>query len=505
MILLVQRLLITSFLAIIATLLILANHFPGVFKEERSIPCSGCNIVIIDIDTLRADALSCLGSIRNTSPNICEFFKKGVIFEQNIAQSDWTLPSIFSTITSQYPFTHGVYQAYQDKLSQNIPTLAENLKSFGYQTTWVGSTGIGWGVAAENGGLRGFDKIIDTPFRDASYWEEIARTSLINGQPSFIYFYSKELHLPYALENGETPIENLEKPEGFPVFREEFLYSFAEYLKTNSYRVFTDRAREEHPEIFNHLNSIDKFAVFNYYYSLDPNKDVSNNEYLAVDWWNPVYESYTRHIYSDDKEDQSKRINYVRMLYDTRVNLVDNELLNLLKFLTNPEISKNTIVVLLSEHGEEFMEHGQFAHYGNLYQELIHTPLMVRIPNVSPRRVSKLTENIDIFPTLMEVVGIPPTGKTAGISLLPLMKGAYVPENQYAISFIDYHIISIQNERWKLIADFSTSPKPIELYDIKSDPREQDNLIEEEKQKTNELLKILIEKIEESKTFPQIR
>src|SRR5574340_199102 len=115
---------------IIGTLLLLDNRVP-----TKDI-CAQCNILLIDIDTLRADDLPCYGYQKNTAPNLCAFAEKSVIFNDNYSTSYWTQPSIFSTITSLYPAFHRVEKIF-DRLSPEIPTLAEVLHKNGYRTVYV--------------------------------------------------------------------------------------------------------------------------------------------------------------------------------------------------------------------------------------------------------------------------------------------------------------------------------------------------------------------------------
>lgn len=491
---------ITLFAAILFSTGIILLTFS--INRKKTI-CPKCNIIIIDIDTLRADALSCQGPSKPTSPNICEFFKKGVIFEQNFAQSNWTLPSIFSTMTSKYPFAHGMYESFRDRLSWETPTMAEYFKKAGYQTIWAGEVGESWGPTVKNGGLRGFDEVIEPePFRQQlSSWSQIVRQVSLKQSPFFIYFYSSDLHMPYTLNDNEVPIDDLGKPDGFPVSYEDFLPSLADYLKEHVDSVFTPLAIDAHPELFRDIEATDKYKILEYFQSLDLDKTGSDISYV-FNGFSPFYWSYTNHIYSDDAEDQRKRVQYVRMLYDSKVFSVDSQLSQLFKVLDESEISQNTIVVLLSDHGEEFMEHGEFGHTGHLYNELLHVPLLIAIPGVIPGRKSEVTQNIDVLPTLIDATRIYRISIMQGNSLIPLMKGQSRVNDAYSISSIEKSAssqMSIQNNRWKLIADSSGGLKSIELYDLEVDPLEQHNILDREPKLAEGLLRVLKKSVEQKR------
>lgn len=494
----------TIFLVTCLLTLILLNHFPWLFNRRNTALCKGCNIVIIDIDSLRKDGLSCFGSIRDTSPNICRFFRNGFFFERNISQSRWTLPSIFSTMTSLYPFKHGVYTLFQDYLPPEIPTIATVLKDAGYQTVWAGGTGDCCVMSVKNGGLRGFKNFVSTPFHDVPLWKDIAEQYLLQGDsPSLIYFHTPGLHFPYTLSEGELPIDSsLIKPSGFPVTVEEFESSLADFLKNEYHSVFTEIAISEHPELFKNIKQVDKYAILDYYKSIDPDKNLAYSTARIYSFWGPVYDSFIRNIYTDDKENQRQRVDYFRMLYDTKIFSADEELSMLFELLDSPEISRNTIVILLSDHGEEFMEHGNFAHGHGLYNELLRTPLIIKIPGMDSGRTNDITENIDIFPTLIDAVGVPNKFSVQGNSLLPLMTGSIKPSNPkdfYAISFNKYQEISIQNSNWKLIADLNGTLKPLELYDLRNDQAEQQNIIESGPKIVDSLLKVLVDTVFKAK------
>ena len=177
-----------------------------------------CNIVLIDIDILRADALPCYGYKRNTAPNICALAQKGLVFTDNYAQSTWTLPSMMSTITSQYPFNHGVLKTYRGALDYNTPSLAQALRSAGYKTFFLGSV-MPETITDVNGGTRGYD-VIQSASVDS--WPTLVTTLLKRGAPFFLHLYTNSLHMPYLLDKESQLLEPVPRPAGFPVTPKEF-------------------------------------------------------------------------------------------------------------------------------------------------------------------------------------------------------------------------------------------------------------------------------------------
>src|SRR6185503_15580169 len=133
-------------------------------------------------------------------------------------------------------------------------------------------------------------------------------------------------------------------------------------------------------------------------------------------------------------------LEYYRALYDAQINYTDDVLREFFAGLESLGLADSVSVVITSDHGEEFAEHGKLAHE-QVYHECLHVPLLVRQPGQSAgRRVSTLTQSIDIAPTLYELAGIPPAGRPAmsGRSLVPLLEGRTSDgvEDAYAEAFV---------------------------------------------------------------------
>lgn len=452
------------------------NHLQPIVVSRLRSPCRSCNVAIIDIDILRADALSCYGYYRNTTPNLCALARKGVLFEKNFSQANWTLPSLFSTFTSVYPRAHRVKTLLEDSLSPEIPTMAELFKQAGYKTYWVGAASE-TSITAENGGKRGFDKIF-TQNWEVEDWKTVVDDFNRSELPYLAYFYTEYLHMPYLVEKDDALIENLDKPDGFPVTKEDFEQVLGEYLVENYQNVFTQQAFQDHPELFNNVGPDKAEEIARFFRSLKLPTD------QVKDIWNPEYRAYSNYALKRSPEVAK----YIRMMYDTKLKQLDQQMGQLLKYLTEPETSMNTIIVVTSDHGEEFGEHGNFSHEESLYNELIHVPLIIFVPRLASRRINEITQNIDILPTLMEIVNIEKPIRVHGQSLWPLMNGRPTEEARYAVSEKSPSAASIQDKRFKLILPEYPNRHPVELYDLNSDPGETSNLSESQPEQTENLI-----------------
>lgn len=463
-------------LAVISSFLIYRNHVIGVAQSKPSV-CKDCNVVIIDIDVLRADELSCYGYHRNTTPNICKLAEKGSVFERNYTQYVWTVPSSLSTMVSQYASVHGV-RNYWDKLSNQVSTLAELFKIKGYQTYWVADPDT-WTATRGFGGERGFDKISFNHWETQEWYQAFKEIEKKSNKPFFIHFYTKELHIPYSIEADDKLIDEVRQPEAFPVTRKDHENSLAEYLVENYRDLFTDKAFKQHPEIFENVTMKNKDDLLAFFRTLPDDTDLVN------DMWMLELNSYIRHAIDGGDE----ALNFMRVLYDTKLSQLDTKLGLLLEYLQTPLYEPKTIIVITSGNGEQFGEHGGFSHDFGLYNEILNTPLIVVIPGHEKQRLKEVTQNIDILPTLTEAVGISTPAQAQGKSLIPQIKGEAPTEIGYAISEKDGFGASIQNNEWKLtVPFFPLDLSSLELYHLEVDPGETKNVVDQNKDQADELL-----------------
>jgi len=183
-----------------------------------------------------------------------------------------------------------------------------------------------------------------------------------------------------------------------------------------------------------------------------------------------------------------------RDLFDGEVRLVDYYIGLIRRYLALKKLQDKTLFIITSDHGEEFGEHGYRYHAKHLYEEVLHVPLIFSSPALIPSGLSIPTQvrSIDILPTILELLGIPPLAKHQGESLLTLLNLAPTPARP-AISQIGEQVfseektelVSLTTENYKLIWNKKTDIQ--ELYYLLQDPGEEKNIAEEEKEKTHQL------------------
>jgi len=171
---------------------------------------------------------------------------------------------------------------------------------------------------------------------------------------------------------------------------------------------------------------------------------------------------------------------------------LDIELNELFKGLDELNLSKKTIVIMTADHGEGLLDHEYVGHGATLYEELIHVPLIIRIPNLKPQIIYNQVRSIDIFPTILDILGISIPSNIQGKSLIPIIQGK-VNEDMIVYSVIGPSI-SIRSDNFKLIYDIAI--KKEELYSLINDPKEKINLAGKGLEIQNKLENNLLEQIE---------
>jgi arylsulfatase A-like enzyme len=309
------------------------------------------NIVLIVIDTLRADRLGANGNGRGLTPFIDSLAARGYVFRNAYAQCSWTNPSVASIMTSRFQSQHGIV-AFESVLADSEVTLAEVLKQRGYVTGFFSANGL---LAKKFGFAQGYDEFQSLLVRpgdgrghpgvperaaringDALAWLDRTAQARAASAPVFLHLHYMEPHYPYAP-------------------RAEALDHVAD--------------GHDRPDV----NEANAAAVFGHVKPLT----------LPV-------------------------LGNLQDVYDAEVLSIDTELRALFAELERRHFLDHAIVVLTADHGEEFMEHDHIGHEQTLFQELVRVPLLVLVPGHSQRTdVDQVVSLIDVAPTLVDLAGAP--------------------------------------------------------------------------------------------------
>ncbi len=443
------------------------------------------NIIFIWIDTLRADSLGIYGYSRNTSPHIDRLAKKSVVFKNNFTPHTVTLSSFMSIITGLYPFSHGVLHIAKDKLSKKVKTLAEILKVHGYLTYWYGPNDphldpkVGFGRGFDF--IRKFDKNLSVGRND------ILQTIEQNKEQSFfLNFHSYHVHSPYIPSQKYKYKFTAHKDIGVLGSLDEIIKATVEtiqkgviYKQEFAYKVLgSDLSREmASADLFSSDYRTTTLKIVNFLKE-------RNLHYKYDEIFNQVYESG---LTPDNKE----AIEYAKALYDAEILEFDTEVIGpVINKLKELGIYDNTMIIICSDHGEEFGEHGGTGHGKSLYDEVTRVPLIIKIPgSIKGIEINELSQTVDITPTVLSLLNISPPHHSQGISFSPLInnRGKFTPR-KYIYGQMPY-FKSIRSNDWKLhifrgYHSFSWLSEEMEtyifgnkqLFNLAKDPKEQIDL-----------------------------
>ncbi len=388
---------------------------PIIYRQVSKRP----NIILISLDTLRADHVSCYGYNRITSPNLDEFAKDSVLFQNTYVHSPWTLPSHVSMLYSLNSANHQVYYSTQ-KIDVTLPSLAYFLKKYGYITYALTGGGFVSSIFGFSKGFDWYENPVGGPVPDEAkkLYDYASRWLTENKDKQFFLFlHTFQIHGPY-----QPP----------PPWNQAFLDDSAKWR-----RIGLRNFLETHGEDY-------KFTP-------------------------------------EEKDN-------IIALYDGDILYTDEMLIKpLISHLKELGIYDNTLIVITSDHGEEFYEHNGWLHSSTLYEELLHVPLLIKFPGSEFKgtQIKTRCRSIDIMPTILDIASVKYEKKSLdGKSLMNLVLGKESKDRIY-ISDVAFKnitdpcpaLMASNRENLKFIFEKSkTGIKDIEIYDLDRDEHEKKNL-----------------------------
>ncbi len=441
----------SRFLAIGWLAILVVALAPNVSSESSAI-ISKPNVIMLIIDTLRADRLGCYGYNKDTTPSIDSIAKRGVLFEQAYVQWPSSLPSHASIMTSMYPHLSGAFPN-GNHLDPKLETLAKILKANGYRTGAFVTNSL---VGNRHNFDLGFDTFID--LADFDYenttWEMWVHSfSIVR---LFDYLSRNDIFTHFALSW-------LDKNKSGPFFLwVQWLYPHAPYDPNNKF--------------------LKRFA---------------NNYTGIADGSMEQIELINGKNFRLSEEDQR----YYEALYDGEVAYSDYQVKRVIDKLESLDLLENSLLIITSDHGENLYEHpAKYKHHG-VYDSSLHIPLILFFPAKLPetKRISEVIESIDIAPTILDILEIPEPAQFQGKSALSLIYGKDPDWNSVAYGMYfgsKQNFFTIRDGDWKIILKTRENRQEFELYHILSDPNEQVNRIEIEPEIADSLKQTLTSWIE---------
>ena len=387
---------------------------PGIFVTRVAPPAArppAKNVVVLLIDTQRADRLQPFNAqTRVRTPEIAEIAREGTVFENAQSPENWTKPSVASVLTSLWPATH---QAKTDpaRVPAGAVLLSESYKEAGFSTASFIANGF-----------------VSTSFGFEQGWDHYTN---------------------FIRENKDTHAENVFKEAGDWIEQHKGERFFV-YVQTIDPHVPYDPPGE-------YLNMYDQRE---YGGQVTPR---ATPDLLEKAKRNPP-------VITFDASDRRR----LEGLYDAEVSYHDHWLGQFVDRLKSLGVYDDTLFVITADHGEELNDHGSWGHGHTVYQELIHVPLLFRLPGRVPagQRVSNTVSTVDIGPTVFEGTGVPLEASAEGHSLQPYFRGEVpaMPAVAFSDMLDDRRVI--RAGRWKLVLR-GINPS---FFDLQADPGEQREL-----------------------------
>jgi arylsulfatase A-like enzyme len=361
-------------------------------------------VVLVSIDTLRRDHVGAYGYGRPTTPRLDALARRGILAQDAVSNSSWTLPAHLSMLTSVDPGAHGGVDM-NHAFNRRVPTLPALLRQAGFATQAITSHLY---VSAVYGLDDGFDHLDFHQDRKATDVANRAMDVLdrIGDRPFFVFLHFYDPHWHY--DPPESTRRLFEAP----------------YSGTISGRL----------------------------------QDFSRRDRKSVS------EADLAHLLA---------------LYDGEIRYVDDELGRVLDHLRARGLDRGTLVVVTSDHGEEFLEHGSWEHQKTLYEEVVRIPLLLAGPRVPSRRETSPASLLDVAPTVLAWAGLPVPAAMRGRSLLGpgVIREAY-GETDHTVDGTRKLFLRGGEKRWKAILSLDpkdASVRKEEWYDLAVDPGESRN------------------------------
>ena len=357
---------------VILTLLLLQMPITGSTESSHG----QRNVILISLDTLRADHLGTYGYTRNTSPNLDRLAENGLVFEQAMSASHWTLPSHAAMLTGKDPVALGVLDS-ADTLSSRFETLAEEFDAAGWHTAaFVGSSPNSY-IGARRGFDQGFDlyEHLPVPHRGLD-------AHLLLGL-SKLWYKQVEHAIGAATHQVDLVGRWLESRPDAPFFL--FLHLFD--VHSDAHHLPYEAPGEYEGRFIS-----------------DPSLDFTGCHPSGL-CASELLMAYA----TGDLEARPAPNEIQRMidLYDGGIAYTDAEIGRLLEALDRHGLREDTVVAITSDHGEAFWEHGVPLHR-DLHRENLHVPLILEGPGVPAIRSGTVVQNLDVGPTLIELAGLGP-------------------------------------------------------------------------------------------------
>lgn len=382
------------------------------------VPRGRYNVIVLLMDSLRADHVQPLGD-EVVTPNWRRMAERGVLFENLHTQSSWTRPAVASMFTSLPPVAHGI-QGVADTLDESFAYLPDILRHAGYRTVAV------------------LNSVVVSEFKMTRGYQQV-----------FNYFKVRRQHVT--------------SPDFGPESEASFVWNH-----------FVEQQFEHDKPLFLYIHEIDPHSPYEPPARFAAQYSTGQRGHFNLDY------DVGGLVRNNPQFLDAGAVEYLHSLYRAEVAHMDAYLGWILDRMEKEGLTKNTLLVVVSDHGEEFYEHRSMGHAMTVYEELLRVPMIAMLPGVLPegRRTPVAAQLMDLAPTVLDLLGIEIPKAMQGRSLLPWLE---VPASAGPSRPLVAHATSRRRDaylsgRWKLIRDNPDDPAQggtrLHLYDLERDPHE---------------------------------
>jgi uncharacterized protein (TIRG00374 family) len=402
------------------------------FTAQPTTPkaATGSNVLYLVVDTLRADHLPAYGYTAIQTPALDAFAKDAIRFEHAYANASWTRPSFATLMTGRYASSHGV-MSKSSSLPDEADTIAEVFARAGYAT---GGVVTNYNIAPFFNFQQGFD--------DYHYLA-----------PNFLFGASDTAAKLSLLQVMKRVDEKIRAATGSS--RPGSAYQDAEVVN-QQLLAWVDARDKAQPWL--------GFVGY-----MDPHDPYYEHPYNGV--------GYSRAAHVKPEPSEAERL---RKLYDGEIAFWDGHFGKLIEELKKRGLYDALTIVVTADHGEEFMEHGGFWHGSTLYDEQLHVPLYVKLPNRARAgtTISHWVESVDVMPTLLSLQKLSIPSAVQGSDLFRGKPQTFAEESHEG-NVLRTTRVQAGGQAWKVISANAGNPRGLkerELYRIDRDPGERDDL-----------------------------
>lgn len=435
------------------------------------------NLVLIVVDTLRADALSASAGSAET-PAFDALQADGVVFRQAFAHAPLTVPSHAAMFSSQLPHENGVRSNGQ-LISADLPLLAEHLANQGYATSAAVSLATLWPNKSLEGLDRGFDHFDTGDRMVARSFEVIPRVrnaldqAQSTGDPFFLFAHFSDPHEPYCAYEG--PERTAQFSLNDEALGETSTSGATEWRQTVTLKPGTHHLRIRSTDEFKlrQFNLLDKRGDLSW--SFSEGQLLDSGRSITIRIVNPRFVPITAELTAWVNDVPS--LGEIRSRYVAEVEAVDRAVGELIAELKHRDLYDQSLIVLTSDHGEGLGEHGIVGHAVQLYDEVLHVPLVMKLPySARPAHLARAAGTIvrhkDLAPTLL---------RELDASKLPGATGRPIENTAPRILLAEAHppeapqtILAMRDNEYKLI--YFADDDRFEFFYLPTDPLELDNV-----------------------------